>query len=291
MTVVLIPKQTFLASFLSLASISLSSTSLAVTVEEVPNPQRVNGGWVSDMANILSPITEATINRQISELEARNRTEVAVVTVPETAPASTPKEFTTALFNHWGIGKREQDNGVLVLISKGDRRVEIETGYGIEEILPDAQVGSIIAQKITPQFKKGNYDRGTLAGTQSLLTVLRGDTAKATPTTRHLDTTAQVQSLKSTDTVSQSSSGFDGWLWLLLGGLGLAGLATLIYAASRNQTNKGSGRSRRGRYRSSSGYYGSGYYSGGSSSGSYSGSSGGSFGGGSSGGGGAGGSY
>lgn len=76
-----------------------------------------------------------------------------MVTVPETVPANSPKAFTTQLFNYWGIGKADQDNGVLFLVSTGDRRVEIETGYGIESILPDAQVGNIIDTKITPQLK------------------------------------------------------------------------------------------------------------------------------------------
>ncbi len=108
----------------------------------------------------------------IEQLEAQNGTELAVVTVPLTAPAASPKEFTTELFNYWGIGKKEQDNGVLFLISVGDRRVEIETGYGIEGILPDAKVGRIIDTKIKPRFKQGDFDGGTLAGTQALVVAL-----------------------------------------------------------------------------------------------------------------------
>ncbi|MEQ8957318.1 MAG: TPM domain-containing protein [Coleofasciculus sp. C2-GNP5-27] len=107
----------------------------ALTVEEVPNPRQVNGTWVTDMAEILSEDTENQLNQMISELETENGTEIAVVTVPKTSPSPSPKAFTTELFNHWGIGKADQDNGVLFLISTDDRRVEIETGYGIEPIL------------------------------------------------------------------------------------------------------------------------------------------------------------
>ena len=147
----------------------------ALTVEEVPNPRQVNGTWVMDMANILSEDTESKLNQMISNLEIENGTEIAVVTVLETSPAASPKAFTTELFNHWGIGKADEDNGVLFLVSVGDRRVEIETGYGIEPMLPDAQVGKIIETQITPLFKQSNFDDGTLAGTQALIVQLGGE--------------------------------------------------------------------------------------------------------------------
>ncbi len=85
----------------------------ALTVREVPNPRQVYSGWVTDTADILTDSTEAQLNQMIEQLEAKNGTELAVVTVPLTAPAASPKEFTTELFNYWGIGKQEQDNGVL----------------------------------------------------------------------------------------------------------------------------------------------------------------------------------
>ena len=160
---------------------TVPATSLAVTVQEVPNPRQVNGGWVTDKANILSPDTEAKINQLISGLEAQNGSEIAVVTVPETAPAGTPKEFAHELFNYWKIGKAGQNNGVLLLISKGERRVEIETGYGVEGILPDARAGNIIQQEITPRFKQGDFDGGTLAGTKALVVALKADALPTNP--------------------------------------------------------------------------------------------------------------
>jgi len=146
--------------------------SQALTVEEIINPQTTNSAWVTDMADILSDDTETELNHLISNLEQTNGTEIAVVTVPETAPTDSPKTFTTQLFNHWGIGKAESNNGILFLISTGDNRVEIETGYGIEPILSDAQVSKIIDTKITPQYKRGNFDRGTIDGTKSLVSSL-----------------------------------------------------------------------------------------------------------------------
>jgi uncharacterized protein len=131
---------------------------------------------VTDMANILSDRTESKLNLIISELEANTGTEIAVVTVTSTAPSPSPKAFTTELFNHWGIGKEGVDNGVLFLTSVGDRRVEIETGYGIEGVLPDAQVGNIIGSQITPRFRQGDWDGGVLAGTEALVNILSQNT-------------------------------------------------------------------------------------------------------------------
>ena len=164
-------------------------TSKALTVEEVINPQTSSNRWVTDMADILSQDTEAELNRLITNLEKTNGAEIAVVTVPETAPADSPKAFATQLFNHWGIGKAESDNGILFLVSTADRRVEIETGYGIEGILPDAQVGNIIDTQITPQYKQGNYNRGTLDGTTALISsldtsVVEGEREIQTPATK-----------------------------------------------------------------------------------------------------------
>lgn len=165
-------KQTVSLGFVGSTILFTPLISQALTVEEVTNPRNDYGGWVTDMANILSDGTETELNQIITNLEQVNGTEIAVVTVPETSPADSPKAFTTELFNHWGIGKAEKDNGILFLVSTGDRRVEIETGYGIENILSDAQVGNIIDTKITPQYKQGNYDRGTLDGTEALISNL-----------------------------------------------------------------------------------------------------------------------
>jgi uncharacterized protein len=165
-------KQTLWLGVINLSVITFSPASLAVTVQEVPSP-RQTGGWVTDRANILSPETEAELNRLITELEAQNGSEIMVVTVPETSPYSSPKEFTTTWFNYWHIGKKGQDNGVLFMYSQGDNRIEIETGYGVEDILPDAQVGNLIRTQIRPKFNQGDFDGGTLVGTQKLIEVLK----------------------------------------------------------------------------------------------------------------------
>ena len=267
----------WITSFSLLAGTALPS--LAITVEEVPNPKQDGSGWVTDMADILSNKTETQLNKQISQLEQKNGAEIAVVTVPKTTPSATPKEFTTKLFNYWGIGKADEDNGVLFLVSTEDRRVEIETGYGIAKVLPDAKVGQIIDTEITPQFKQENYDDGTLAGTQALIKTLQtqpNSTSKQTS-----DQTKISQEKIENLTETESNNFFRKPLFF-----GLIIILTALGIVSNNRRHR---RRSAGSRNYTNGVVGS--SSSGSSGGSSSGSSGGSFGGGSSGGGGAGGSY
>ena len=210
-------KRLLKASPFTLAFVLFPLVGLALDVKDVPNPQAINGTWVTDMAEILDEPTEAQLNSVISQLESQNGTEIAVVTVPETAPSASPKEFTTALFKYWGIGKKGQDNGVLFLISKSDRRVEIETGYGVEAILPDAKVGNIINTQITPRFKQGDFKGGTLAGTKALVVALE----------------APPGSVALLEEPAQDTN----FPWWLLGGGGLvaAVIGTAAYATRRRQ--------------------------------------------------------
>ncbi|MEB3178955.1 MAG: TPM domain-containing protein [Nostocaceae cyanobacterium] len=305
------PANTIWAGLVSLAVMSVTSSSLAVTVEQVPNPREVNGGWVTDMAEMLTPATETQLNQIISQLEAKNGSEIAVVTVPETT-ASTPKEFATKLLNYWGIGKTDKNNGVLFLISKGERRTEIETGSGIQGILSNAKVRDIINTQITPKFKQGDFNGGTLAGTKAVVIAL--ETPQVTSTVRDPNKPQPVATLPPAIVEQYEDNNLPWWL---LGGAGLAlaiGVAAFkprrgkITPAKRShllpQKNVFHGANNKQRtqkvesegveYRSSDSFSDSSSYTSSSDYGSsYSGgdSGGGSFGGGSSDGGGAGGSW
>lgn len=168
-------------SAFTLAVVLFPLAGLALEVQDVPNPRQINGTWVTDMTGMLDQPTQAQINSMITQLERQNGAEIAVVTVPETSPSASPKEFTTALFNYWKIGKKGENHGVLILISKSDRRVEIETGYGVESILPDAKVANIINTKITPKFKQGDFNGGTLNGTKAIVVALENPSVSNQP--------------------------------------------------------------------------------------------------------------
>ena len=200
-----INKQIIGSSLLCFSAIAFPLASQAITIQEVPNPRQVNNTWVTDKANILSDSTETQLNQMISDLEAKNGSEIAVVTVPDTKPSATPKAFATELFNFWGIGKKGRNNGVLLLISSGERHVQIETGSGIQSILPNAKAVGIIQTEITPRFKQQDFDGGTLAGTKALVNVLQTPMVNAqSQTTLPLAPIVPSQGVKPSPIPSQS---------------------------------------------------------------------------------------
>jgi uncharacterized protein len=85
----------------------------AIQIEQVPNPRKLDGSWVSDGASLLDAGARERLNTLITRLEKKTGTEIAVVTVSSTAPYASPKEFANALYDYWGLGKKGQDNGIL----------------------------------------------------------------------------------------------------------------------------------------------------------------------------------
>lgn len=152
--------------------LGLAGTAFAVSVEEVPNPRPQNA-WVADTVDMIDASTEARLNALIDGLEQETGVEIAVVTVQEVDTA-TPKDFATELFNHWGIGKKESDNGLLVLMVKGERRLEMETGYGLESTLTDGWLKRMQGDLMVPRFKQGDFGQGLYDGVAACAERVRG---------------------------------------------------------------------------------------------------------------------
>lgn len=150
---------------------ALSNPAIAVPVDQIPNP-RLKGIWIADMEQLMDSDSIAKTHYRIESLNKATTTEMAVVTVADSKPYGDCKEMATTLFNHWGIGVKGKDNGVLFLICKGDRRTEIETGYGVEGVLPDTLLKQILDKHVVPQFKNGNFGSGITAGVDQMSAVL-----------------------------------------------------------------------------------------------------------------------
>lgn len=140
-----------------------------VSVADVPSPRPSH--WVTDQANVLGTETEAELDALAEELHTARGIELAVVTVDDVA--GTPKQFATQLFNTWGIGSAQTNNGVLVLLVMKKRRLEIETGRGIEAALPAAWLADMQTREMVPHFKTKHFDRGLVAGVQAIAFHLR----------------------------------------------------------------------------------------------------------------------
>jgi len=142
----------------------------AVAAGEPSYPARPQG-YVSDYAGVLDETTRAKISSLADELERKTGAQLAVVTVKSTAP-ETIEGYAVALFERWGIGRKGKDNGVLLLVALNERKLRIETGYGIEGMLPDALCDRIIREIMVPYFKRAQYSEGIYSGASAIAYVI-----------------------------------------------------------------------------------------------------------------------
>ncbi|MDE5608000.1 MAG: TPM domain-containing protein, partial [Muribaculaceae bacterium] len=144
----------------------------AVKPEDVPNVQRLKADqWVSDPAGLLSPGALAQANHALDTLNRANTTEVCAVIVPDLSDIDAD-DYATQLFELWGIGRKDRSNGLLLLISRDDRRAVIRTGAGMEIAMTDGRAGSIIRNDIKPAMLDGNIDKALLDAISSIGTVI-----------------------------------------------------------------------------------------------------------------------
>lgn len=142
-----------------IAAMLIASVSWAIPVDVVPNPQETASSFVEDQAGVLGPEYISLIDAVSRELESKVGAELAVVTVDD-LDGLTVEDYAEKLFKRFGIGKKEQDNGLLLLFSQGDRKVRIEVGYGLEGVINDAKAGRMLDEHAVPLFKQGEYGRG-----------------------------------------------------------------------------------------------------------------------------------
>jgi uncharacterized protein len=139
-------------------------------------------GYVIDRGGLLNATTVAALDATLYQHEVETSNQVVVETVASLQ--GTPiEEYSLRRAGELGIGQKAKDNGVLVVVSRDDRKVRIEVGYGLEGVLPDAICARIIRLEMTPRFREGSYDDGVTAGVEAILGAIRGE-YKATPLDR-----------------------------------------------------------------------------------------------------------
>jgi uncharacterized protein len=147
----------------------LALAPFAASAAEVP----YLSGRVVDDAEILKPATRAALADKLKDHESRTTNQVVVLTV-HTIGDESIESFATDVFDHWKLGQKTRDNGVLIIVVPDDRKMRIEVGYGLEGTLTDAQASRIIRNVMTPAFKAGDFDRGVTAGVDATLAILEG---------------------------------------------------------------------------------------------------------------------
>ncbi|MCX5750596.1 MAG: TPM domain-containing protein [Candidatus Saganbacteria bacterium] len=168
--------RSFVFTFFGLILLCFFCLPVVAVESALPEPE----GMVTDYAYLLTPEYKDKITVLCTTLKEKTGAELAVATVKMTAPLD-PKTYAVKLFQKWGIGQKGKDNGVLFLVSKEDKRVEIEVGYGLEGMLTDGKVGEILDKYVTPYFKQENYGEGIYQGAQAISLVVAGQKLKPAP--------------------------------------------------------------------------------------------------------------
>lgn len=238
---------------------------------------------VVDLSATLSPAEQADLVGRLAALERERGAQVAILLLPTTQPESI-EQFGIRLAEHWKIGRRGVDDGVIVIVAKDDRRMRIEVGYGLEGTIPDAIARRIIDEEMAPRFRQGDF-AGGLRSTVDRLARLIGGEALPPPAAAKPAAASSFDS----DTLlfiaifvasvaralfgiagSLAVAALAGWLaWLSFGTLAAAAIAALItFVASFLRSGGGSwhggggGGSRGGGFSGGSGSFGGGGASG-----------------------------
>lgn len=155
---------------------------------------------VTDLAGTLDASQQAALETKLKALEDKKGSQVAILIVPTTQPEDI-SQYSIRVVEQWKLGREKPDDGVLLLVAKGDRKLRIEVGRGLEGVIPDIYAKRIISDVIAPQFKSGNFFGGLDAGVDSLTKLIEGEALPAPEP-------------------AQNGAGFEQWLpMLLFGGL------------------------------------------------------------------------
>jgi uncharacterized membrane protein YgcG len=136
--------------------------------------------YVNDYAKVLGRSEERELRAMLSDLDGRTGTEATVLTIGSVSDygteGTTIELFATNLFNTWGIGNRQRNDGLLILVAVNDRKARIELGSGYSEELNEV-MQDILDEKMLPYFREDDYDRGLREGVQAVIDAVAGDSS------------------------------------------------------------------------------------------------------------------
>ena len=158
----------FISLLVSFVSFSQESFDLEKLLTQKPSQ------LVNDFTNTLTPDQRQALENKLVAFNDSTSTQIAVVIIPS-LNGDDISDFNVRLGRAWGVGGKEFNNGVVLLIAKGDRKLNIATGYGVEGALPDITAKHIIDDVIRPAFKGDDYYRGIEEGTDAIIQAIKGE--------------------------------------------------------------------------------------------------------------------
>lgn len=188
--------------------------------------------YLTDMGSFIPDSLESNINNMIADYEQKTTVEIAVVTVKSLNDVPI-EDYATAQFRRLGIGKAGANNGIMIIFSMDDRKSRIETGYGMEEYLPDAYCNRILTEIVRPNFKKGDYYEGTFEAIQEIEKLLGNDVYA-----HKVEWNKQMKKISDArfEVAKDEFFSFLGDAFMVLLGLSLVGY--LIYRKRKDNLNK-----------------------------------------------------
>lgn len=129
---------------------------------------------VTDLTGTLDAAQRARLEQQLAALEQRKGAQLAILLIPSTGDESI-EQYAVRAFEQWKLGRKNIDDGVLLVVAKDDRALRIEVGYGLEGAITDVLAGRIIREQVVPRFQQGDYAGGIQAGVDSLETLIDGE--------------------------------------------------------------------------------------------------------------------
>jgi uncharacterized protein len=177
------PKASILLLFLCSISIAWGQ----FTIPEKPKLQTS----VYDYVSLLSKSDKEALEQKLIRYSDTTSTQIVVAIIASTE-GDNINYLATQWGEEWGIGQAKEDNGVLILVANDDRKIAINTGYGVEGSLTDAMCKRIITLIIVPEFREGNYTAGLNKGADAIFQILNGEFQKALEDNVSPDSTAKV---------------------------------------------------------------------------------------------------
>lgn len=198
---------------------ALPATARVWTPDELVNPNIADrNDYVCDPAGLLSPETKRAVNLRLADLRSITTCETAVVVVPDIGDIPV-EEWSEQLFTRWGIGKKDKDNGALLVISPDSRVARIQTGYGVEGVLTDIACNNIIGRAIIPNMKKGDLDAAVNDATSLMFEALTDEAVAGELSSEQSDNYSGAITTLSADVVWEFAQIVAGLFFLLALGL------------------------------------------------------------------------
>lgn len=133
---------------------------------------------VTDLSGTLDATQRGRLEAQLAAVERSGRAQIAVLLLPTTQPEAI-EAFGIRLAEAWKIGRKGADNGIIIIVAKNDRKMRVEVGYGLEGAIPDAIAKRVVAERMAPAFKQGDFFGGLRSAIEALDQALGGPASGA----------------------------------------------------------------------------------------------------------------